>query len=148
NFEGMKSFFYAELDVDIDESNSSTQNSAGTQGLLLSVNKPSRTVQVKYGISYISVDQAKENLHMEIPDWSFERVKNDAFDRWDEKLSQILVEGGTLAQKRVFYTALYRCYERMVDINEYGMYYSAYDHRVHESLTPFFVDNWIWDQYL
>ena len=56
--------------------------------------------------------------------------------------------GGTVAQKRVFYTALYRAYERMVDINEHGQYYSAYDHKVHESDEPFFVDNWIWDNYI
>jgi predicted alpha-1,2-mannosidase len=36
----------------------------------------------------------------------------------------------------------------MVDINEYGRYYSAYDHKVHESDKPFFVDNWIWDTYI
>ena len=36
----------------------------------------------------------------------------------------------------------------MVDINEYGKYYSAYDHKVHETNEPFFVDNWIWDNYI
>jgi predicted alpha-1,2-mannosidase len=35
----------------------------------------------------------------------------------------------------------------MVDINEYGRYYSAYDHQVHADQQPFYVDNWIWDMY-
>lgn len=62
-------------------------------------------------------------------------------------MSQIQLSGGTRAQKRTFYTSLYRTYERMVDINEGGRYYSGYDGKVHESNRPFFVDDWIWDSY-
>ena len=36
----------------------------------------------------------------------------------------------------------------MVDINEYGQYFSGYDGMVHESDRPFYVDDWIWDTYL
>ena len=68
-------------------------------------------------------------------------------ERWNEGSGQIQVEGGTLAQKRVFYTALYRCYERMVNISEDGQYYSAFDHKVHQDPRPFYVDNWLWDTY-
>jgi predicted alpha-1,2-mannosidase len=63
-------------------------------------------------------------------------------------INQIEVTGGTEAQKRSFYTALYRTYERMVDINEDGQYYSGYDGKIHQSNRPFFVDDWIWDTYL
>ncbi|HJT72900.1 MAG TPA: glycoside hydrolase family 92 protein, partial [Chitinophaga sp.] len=38
--------------------------------------------------------------------------------------------------------------ERMVDINEHGQYYSAYDHQVHTAKEPFYVDNWLWDTYI
>lgn len=36
----------------------------------------------------------------------------------------------------------------MVDINEYGRYYSGFDHRVHKSKSPFYVDNWMWDTHI
>ena len=36
----------------------------------------------------------------------------------------------------------------MVDINEYGQYFSGYDKKVHKSKRPFYVDDWIWDTYL
>jgi predicted alpha-1,2-mannosidase len=36
----------------------------------------------------------------------------------------------------------------MVNINEYGSYYSAYDHQVHKSQRDFYVDDWVWDTYL
>ena len=36
----------------------------------------------------------------------------------------------------------------MIDINEYGKYYSGYDKKVHKSKRAFYVDDWIWDTYL
>jgi predicted alpha-1,2-mannosidase len=60
----------------------------------------------------------------------------------------LAVEGGTEAQRRSFYTALYRTHERMVDINEHGRYYSGYDQQVHATDRPFYVDDWVWDTYL
>jgi len=105
------------------------------------------SLEFRYGISFISIEQAKQNLQGEIPDWGFDKIKNAAKDRWNKVLGQVKVEGGTDAQRRVFYTSLYRCYERMVNITEDGQYYSAYDHQVHQDSRPFYVDNWIWDMY-
>jgi predicted alpha-1,2-mannosidase len=50
--------------------------------------------------------------------------------------------------KAVFYTSLYRTYERPVNITEDGRYFSAFDGKVHDSNgIPFFTDDWIWDTY-
>jgi len=145
-FAGVKAYFYSEIDRDItDVLYRSTDNK---KQLIIGVGEESPTVSFRYGISYISIDQAKQNLLNEIPDWDFESVKNHARSAWETALSRIDVTGGSPAQKRVFYTALYRAYERMVDINEYGRYYSAFDHQIHESDEPFYVDNWIWDNYI
>ncbi|HYG37417.1 MAG TPA: GH92 family glycosyl hydrolase [Cytophagales bacterium] len=142
DFKGMKAYFYAEVNKDIKAVHSKNRN------ILIEFSKEPLSVDFRYGISFISVEQAKENLQKEIPDWNFEKVQKDAQDTWEKVLSQITVEGGTEAQKRVFYTALYRGYERMININEYGKYYSAYDHKVHKSSDPFYVDNWLWDTYI
>lgn len=146
DFKGMKAFFYGEFNQDIDTIH--YQNTSDKKRALLQFDSLSDTLNFKYGISFISVEQAKENLQKEIPEWNFQKTKKAAENAWEKVLSQIQVKGGTDAQKRVFYTALYRGYERMVDINEYGKYYSAYDHKVHESDQPFFVDNWLWDTYI
>ena len=106
------------------------------------------TIAFKYAISYLSMEQAKKNLKNEISDWDFDALKNQATAVWNDKLGQIKVEGGTEAQRNVFYTSLYRYYERMVNITEDGKYYSAYDHTVHSDDTPFYTDDWIWDTYL
>ncbi len=145
-FANMKAYFYAEIDSDI--SDVKYKNTRDKKHILISVGNKPKEVLFKYGISYISIEQAKDNLKREIPKWNFEEVKDNAFKIWDKAFSQINVKGGTEAQKRVFYTSLYRTKERMVDINEYGRYYSAYDHKVHKSNEPFYVDNWIWDNYI
>ncbi|SFE97348.1 alpha-1,2-mannosidase, putative [Chitinophaga sp. CF118] len=145
-FEGMEAFFYAELNTDITSTGYRDQ-SRRTQ-LLIGTGEKIQTVEFRYGISFISVEQAKLNLQKEIPAWDFAGVKQRAYNVWDKTLGQIDVKGGTPAQKKVFYTSLYRAYERMVNINEYGKYYSAYDHKVHTSDQPFYVDNWLWDTYI
>ena len=103
---------------------------------MVATGKGAKVLEFRYGISFISVEQAKKNLQREIPEWGFERVKDAAKARWNETLGQIAVEGGTEAQRRIFYTALYRCFERMINITEDGQYYSAFDHKVHRDPRP------------
>jgi predicted alpha-1,2-mannosidase len=108
----------------------------------------SSAIYLKYAVSYISFDQAKVNFKREINKKTFDEVSNEGKKAWEKVINQIQVEGGTTSQKRTFYTALYRTYERMVDINEYGQYYSGYNKKIHKSDRPFYVDDWIWDTYL
>jgi len=106
-----------------------------------------KSVLIKYAISYISIEQAKKNFKAEIAGANFENTVAAGKKAWEKVINQIEVTGGTEAQKRSFYTSLYRTYERMIDINEDGQYYSGYDGKVHQSNRPFFVDDWIWDTY-
>ncbi len=106
------------------------------------------TVGLRYAISFISAEQAKKNYAEEIKDKTFDAVKQHAESAWSGVMSRIRVEGGTQAQRRSFYTALYRCHERMVDITEDGHYYSGYSHQVETDNRPFYVDDWAWDTYL
>ncbi len=106
------------------------------------------SIEVRVGISYISIDQAKQNLAREIPQWTFEAAKARARAVWNRALSAILVKGGTERQRTIFYTALYRTLGRMTDITEGGRYYSGYDHRVHSAGGhDFYVDDGLWDTY-
>jgi predicted alpha-1,2-mannosidase len=140
----MHAYFYGEFSAPVKiESNGAGKG----KHLTVSAQDGQKVLEFRYGISFISVEQAKKNLQEQIPTWNFDKVKNSAKDRWNEVLGQIKVEGGTPDQKRVFYTSLYRCYERMVNITEDGQYYSAFDHKVHQDARPFYVDNWLWDTY-
>ena len=65
-------------------------------------------VEVRMGISYVSTENARRNLDAEQPaGTSFDAIRGAARTRWNDDLSRIRVEGGTEAQKKVFYTGLY-----------------------------------------
>jgi len=114
--------------------------------IIFSEDAPS-SVLIKYAISYVSPEQAKINFELELNEGGFNILVSKAEKRWKDVINQIEVEGGTKAQKRTFYTSLYRTYERMININEGGKFFSGYDGKVHESNRPFYVDDWIWDTY-
>ncbi|HWW40937.1 GH92 family glycosyl hydrolase [Pedobacter sp.] len=105
-------------------------------------------IEFKYAISYISTAQAKKNYDKELKQRDFNAQYAVAEEAWAKVINQIHSTGGTEAQKRSFYTALYRCYERMVDISEDGQYFSGFDNKIHQSNRPFYVDDWAWDTYL
>jgi predicted alpha-1,2-mannosidase len=69
--------------------------------------KAEETVFLKAGISYVSIEGARANLGAEIPDWNFDSVREKARAAWNRELGRITVEGGTEAQKTIFYTAMY-----------------------------------------
>ena len=107
------------------------------------------SIEFRYAISYIGPEQAKKNFHQELDGRSFAALKQAGEVAWGKVMGQIRVEGGTEAQRRSFYSALYRCNERMVDITEDGTYYSGFDKKIHRDASrPFYVDDWVWDTYL
>lgn len=67
-------------------------------------------VEMKIGLSFVSIQNAKQNLQEEIGDKSFNEVKAEAKQTWENLLSNIQVTGGTQKQKEVFYTSFYRTF--------------------------------------
>ncbi|WP_118193672.1 GH92 family glycosyl hydrolase [Albibacterium indicum] len=106
-----------------------------------------KDVKFRYGVSFISADQAEKNLRREIPDFNLDALVAKGRSAWNEALGKIAVEGISEDDKTVFYTSLYRCFERPVSITEDGRYFSAFDGEVHQDDTPFYTDDWIWDTY-
>ena len=64
-------------------------------------------IEVRMGVSFVSMANARENLDAEQQGLDFADIRRKARGTWEETLGRITVEGGTEAQKRVFYTALY-----------------------------------------
>jgi predicted alpha-1,2-mannosidase len=69
--------------------------------------KENEKILLKVGISAVDADGARKNLKTEIPDWNFERIRQNAKRAWQKELSAIEVSGGTEAESTNFYTALY-----------------------------------------
>jgi predicted alpha-1,2-mannosidase len=66
----------------------------------------SEVIQLKVGISYVSIANARENLLAEQPDFNFEQTRQNAKQAWNKLLSRVQLEG-TEENKNIFYTALY-----------------------------------------
>lgn len=105
-------------------------------------------VNLRYGVSFISWEQAKANLAREQKDYDIASLEKKGRKIWNETLSRIRVKGGSENEKTVFYTSYYRTFERPICMSEDGRYWSAWDNSVHEDGgTPFYTDDWIWDTY-
>lgn len=116
--------------------------------LVMAYGNEVKQLGVRYGISFISEEQAKKNLEREIAAYDVDVVAKIARNDWNDALGKIQTQGGTDDDKTVFYTSLYRCYERPVNLSEDGRYYSAFDGKIHEDGgRPFYTDDWIWDTY-
>lgn len=156
-FNGVKTFLYLEFGETPQEvlfrqndTLSELDFASGNRvSLYATFNLQGNQLPVRYGISFISQEQAEENLKKSITTWNFDEVALIARNKWNSTLSKIEVEGGTDDQRTAFYTSLYRCNERMVDITEDGRYFSAWTKNVEPAGdTAYYTDDWVWDTYL
>lgn len=77
-------------------------------GVVFSYNThPNESIQVQVGISYVSIENARENLDTEQQGFQFAKVREAARQEWSKHLNTIKVEGGTEDDKEMFYTAFY-----------------------------------------
>jgi predicted alpha-1,2-mannosidase len=102
-------------------------------------------IEVRIGTSFISIEQARDNLKREIPDWNFERVKTEGRRIWNEALGKIKIEGGTKDDRVNFYTAMYHTLLFPRIFSEYGRYYSAFDDKIHNGVS--YNDYSLWDTF-
>jgi predicted alpha-1,2-mannosidase len=128
------------------------QNEKAVEGrnasLVLKYDDPAPSIQLAYGISFIDEEQARANMEREVQGKSLQELHSEGRRIWNEALGKLEISGGCTDEMAVFYTSLYRAYERPVCISEDGRYYSPFDKAVHEDGgRSFYIDDWIWDSY-
>lgn len=80
----------------------------GNTQLVLDFGKSNGTpIVVKVGLSIVSEENARQNLLHDVKDFDFDAVHQSTRDVWKNALSDIVIEGGTEAQRKNFYTAQY-----------------------------------------
>lgn len=138
-------YFYAELNKPFEASGTwrgteiargSNREAGETVGIFADyATSADEPIEVRIGISYIDLAQARRNLTREIPAWDFAGAKNRARRVWSDALDRVRIKGGTERQRTIFYSALYRVMlgSEAMDVTEDGRYYSLVDHRVHEA---------------
>ncbi|HEY6889596.1 MAG TPA: GH92 family glycosyl hydrolase [Solirubrobacter sp.] len=89
-------------------------------------------VGVRVGVSYVDPAGAQKNLDAEQPEGtSFDTVATKAHDAWNTRLNQIEIDGGTAAQQKIFYTALYHSLLHMNVYSDVDGRYRGIDQKTH-----------------
>ena len=104
---------------------------------------------MKVGISLVSKENALKNLNSEIPNFSFELVRQNAFNKWNQALSTVLIDDKTSTDKKTtFYTALYHSLLHPNIGSDVDGSYLGFDNKVHiDSTRPHYVNFSGWDIY-
>jgi predicted alpha-1,2-mannosidase len=109
-----------------------------------------RALLFKTGTSFTSIEAARANLLAEIPAWSFVTLGKKTAQAWTHALSAIDIQGGTPAQRRTLYTALYHSMmlPRIVSDAD-GSYprFAAGSHVEKIAKGPYYDDFSLWDIY-
>lgn len=97
-----------------------------------------RDVLVKVGISFVSQENALENLESELPvdDFGFDAQRERTRSAWDQALHSIEVSGGLDTDLPSFYTALYHAQHHPNVFNDANGDYLGYDGAVHRVGAP------------
>lgn len=90
-------------------------------------------VILKTGISFVSIEGARNNLKKDISGWDFDQVRTAAKAMWNKALSKIKVEGGTDEERKVFYTALYHTQIDPRTFSDADGNYTGGDGKVHQA---------------
>jgi predicted alpha-1,2-mannosidase len=101
-------YFYAILNQPVTKLDKEAEGDRKGYALLTIGGPETGTVDLKIGLSYVSTDNAKQNLQQEIGSQSFEQVHQQGVRTWEAMLSRVQVSGGTEKQKQLFYSSLYR----------------------------------------
>lgn len=105
------------------------------------------TVELDLAISYVSIEQAEQNLAT-LGDASFDDTRAAAAAAWQGELARVRVLGGDAETRSLFYSSLYRAFLAPTSFGEAGGAYRGFDDQVHvaEGFT-YYSDFSLWDTY-
>lgn len=139
---GFHVYFYAEVDGGFTQSG--TWNEGLDVGAWLVPNDG--TVNVRVGISLVSEENAKANLHAEDID-DFDAQADAASELWRAPLSQFELLDATEDERAQFYTSLYHVLQMPTDQTDVDGSYVGFDQQVHNDGSRFYSDLSLWDTY-
>jgi len=107
----------------------------------------SRALQAKIALSTVSVEGAKLNLQVEIPNWNFDKVKQNAEKAWNNYLDRIDIEADA-RQKEIFFTSLYHFFLQPSNIADVDGKYRGADDKIGQAPNKEYYSTLsIWDIY-
>ncbi len=107
----------------------------------------SRTVRYKVALSYVSVENAWENLRSENPGWDFDAISAEAEASWNDILSKVEVPSLQGEEKTIFYTQLYHTMIHPNIFSDVNGEYIGADGKIHRTRTTQYTNFSNWDSY-
>ena len=107
---GEKIYFYATLSSPIEKLDTKDIAKSGGYTLVNIKDGDTKPVTVKIALSFVSIENAAENLKAEAGDKSFTKIFEEGSTEWENLLSKIQVKGGNDQQNVMFYSMLYRSF--------------------------------------
>jgi len=90
-----------------------------------------QAVEVRVGISFVSVQNARDNLQRENSGLSFDTARANAGAAWNSLLNRAQVQGGSLADTRTIYSMLYHVLLQPTVFSDANGQYMGFDNQVH-----------------
>lgn len=128
----------------------STETTSAHAGAIIGfATKKGETVHARVASSFISEEQAMQNLK-ELGDDTFDTLVEKGKDAWNDVLGRVEVEGGDLDQYRTFYSCLYRSLlfpRKLYEVDASGaiVHYSPYNGKVLPGYM--YTDTGFWDTF-
>ncbi|SDX78595.1 alpha-1,2-mannosidase, putative [Amycolatopsis xylanica] len=132
HFCGAGNTYTVYFDMVFDQPFVSSGSTAGPNAGYVTFNTTAnQVVQAKVGISYVSKANAVANRVAENPNWNFAATRQATHTAWNALLGRIQITGGTAAQQRVFYTALYHALLHPNVFSDTNGQYIGFDKQIH-----------------
>ena len=129
-------------------SNGSSSTSGVNSGGFVTFNTTSNpTVQLKVGLSYVSLANAQANLAAEQPGFDFAGVRAAASTAWNTILNRVQATGGSATDLQKFYTALYHVLQSPNIASDVNGQYRGFDNAVHTAGHIVYQNYSGWDIY-
>lgn len=107
-----------------------------------------QTVQVKVGISPVSMENAYDNIRQEIPHWNFNKTVKQTTQKWNQELVKIKLKTKDENQRKIFYSALYHAFIQPSLFNDVNADYRGSDKEIYRKadFTNYTTFS-LWDTY-
>ena len=112
--------------------------------------KKGAQIYVKIGTSFVSIEEARKNLEVEIPDFDFRKIEEKLKSKWNDFLSRIDVESNNRDELVKFYTAMYHSFQQPRTYNDVDGLYPRFDGNDQTDTISngnYFGDFSAWDTY-
>lgn len=144
---GEKIYFYAELSTAIAKLEQKEAGKREGFAILHLQNGRKGPVELKIGLSFVSMKNAKENLEKEIGNKTFGQIHHEAVQQWENLLSAIQVKGGTAKQKGMLYSCLYRSFLWPALRSDVNGEYTDAKRNVSKANFNYYTEPSLWDTY-